>query len=68
MKASPTIPTSNVKLLRVPEACERLAVSRRKLWRLIATGAIRSVRVGARGTRIPEQALADFVASLPAAR
>jgi len=57
-----------MKLLRVPEVCERLGVSRRKVWRLIATGTLRSVRVGVRGTRIPEHALADFIASLPAAR
>jgi len=56
------------RLLKVPEASERLGVSRRKVWRLIATNALHSVRVGARGTRVPESALSDFVASLPSAR
>jgi hypothetical protein len=35
---------------------------------MIAVGELKSVRVGARGTRIPESALSAFVASLPAAR
>jgi excisionase family DNA binding protein len=56
------------KLLTVPDAADRLCVSHRKLWRLIATGALKSVRVGVRGTRVPESALTAFVASLPSAR
>lgn len=64
----PPLPNPTVKLLRVPEASERLGVSSRKVFRLIAMGALRSVRVGMRGTRIPEQALTEYVAALPAAR
>lgn len=56
------------RLLTVPDAAERLGISPRKLWRMIAVGELKSVRVGARGTRIPESALSAFVASLPAAR
>ena len=66
MKPSPP-PTPN-RLLRVPEASERLGVSRRKLWRLIATNELKSVRVGARGTRVSEHSLSNYVASLPSAR
>jgi len=56
------------RLLTVPDTAARLGVSNRTAWRLIATGAIKSVRVGARGTRISEAALADFIAKLPEAR
>lgn len=59
---------SSDRLLKVPEASSRLGVSKRKVWRLIATNEIQSVRVGARGTRVSESALAAFVAGLPTAR
>jgi excisionase family DNA binding protein len=56
------------RLLTVPEVSDRLGISARKLWRMIGTGQLKSVRVGARGTRIPEAALNEFVDALPAAR
>jgi len=59
---------SPLKLLTIPEVADRLGVSHRKLWRLIATGELKSLRVGARGTRISEAALANFIAKLPEAR
>jgi excisionase family DNA binding protein len=50
-------------LLTVPEAAKALAISRSKLYELIASGAIRSVRIdGAR--RIPLNALNDYVNAL----
>ncbi|MEV3925468.1 helix-turn-helix domain-containing protein [Actinomadura coerulea] len=50
-------------LLTVPEAAKALAISRSKLYELLASGAIRSVRIdGAR--RIPLNALNDYVNTL----
>ncbi|GGQ11973.1 helix-turn-helix domain-containing protein [Actinomadura citrea] len=50
-------------LLTVPEAAKALAISRSKLYELLASGAVRSVRIdGAR--RIPLNALNDYVNAL----
>jgi len=50
-------------LLTVPEAAEALAISRSKLYELIASGLVRSVRIdGSR--RVPVEALESYVAEL----
>jgi excisionase family DNA binding protein len=50
-------------LLTVPEAAEALAISRSKLYELIAAGLIRSVRIdGSR--RVPVEALETYVTQL----
>ncbi len=50
-------------LLTVPEAAEALAISRSKLYELIAAGLVRSVRIdGSR--RVPVEALQTYVAQL----
>jgi excisionase family DNA binding protein len=50
-------------LLTVPEAAEALAISRSKLYELIAAGLVRSVRIdGSR--RVPVEALETYVAHL----
>ena len=50
-------------LLTVPEAAEALAISRSKLYELIAAGLIRSVRIdGSR--RVPVEALRSYIAQL----
>jgi excisionase family DNA binding protein len=47
-------------LLTVPEAAKALAISRSKLYQLLASGAIRSVRIhGSR--RIPADALTTYI-------
>jgi len=47
-------------MLTVPQAARALAISRSKLYELIASGALRSVRVhGSR--RIPRKALEDYI-------
>jgi excisionase family DNA binding protein len=56
------------QLLKVPDVSARLGISIRQVWRLIATGAIASKRVGTRSTRVPETALAQFIEKLPEAR
>ena len=50
-------------LLTVPEAAKTLAISRSKLYELLAAGLVRSVRIdGSR--RVPVEALETYVASL----
>ena len=54
-------------LMTVPEAAEALAISRSKLYELITSGAITSVRIdGSR--RIPLTALEDYISRLLAER
>ena len=54
-------------LLTVPEAAEALAISRSKLYELLATGAVASIRVdGSR--RVPLTALEEYVSKLLAER
>jgi len=54
-------------LLTVPEAAEALAISRSKLYQLLASGAIASIRIdGSR--RIPLTALEEYVTRLLAER
>ncbi|MFI6514052.1 excisionase family DNA-binding protein [Spirillospora sp. NPDC050679] len=50
-------------LLTVPEAAKALAISRSKFYELLASGAIRSVRIdGSR--RVPYDALTDYINAL----
>ena len=50
-------------LLRVPEAAEALALSRAKVYQMLASGQLKSVKIGA-ATRIPIGALQRLVAQL----
>jgi excisionase family DNA binding protein len=53
----------NKILLTVPEAAAVLAISRSKLYELLAAGVVRSVRIdGSR--RVPVEALETYVANL----
>lgn len=54
-----------VLLVRPEDAAMALGVGRTKVYELIRSGALRSVRVGGL-RRIPVSALAEFVASLEA--
>ncbi len=47
-------------LLTVPEAADALAISRSKLYELIASGAIASIRING-SRRIPLSALEEYV-------
>ena len=50
-------------LLTVPESAEALAISRSKLYELLASGAVDSIRIdGSR--RVPVEALETYVAAL----
>ena len=50
-------------LLTVPEAARVLAISRSKLYELLASGAVRALRIGG-SRRIPVSALNDCVSGL----
>ena len=50
-----------VRLLRIEEIAERLAVSRSMAWKIIALGQLRSVRIG-RAVRVRPQDLDDYLA------
>jgi excisionase family DNA binding protein len=54
-------------LLKVPEVLERLAISQTKLYELLSSGELRSVKVG-RARRIPSHELERFIAELDDAR
>ncbi len=58
-------PSSRRVLLSVEEAADQLSLSRTRLYALIKSGAIESVRVG-RLRRVPAEALPQFVARLVA--
>lgn len=50
-------------LLKVPDVAVRLGLSRAKVYELMASGSLRSVRVGG-SRRVRSQDLHDFVAQL----
>jgi excisionase family DNA binding protein len=52
-------------LLTPEEAARQLSIGRTKVFALMESGAIRSVKIG-RSRRIPADALTDYVASLTA--
>jgi excisionase family DNA binding protein len=53
-------------LFRPDEAAQRLGIGRTKVYKLMARGELRSVKIGA-ARRVSATALADFVAALDAA-
>ncbi len=53
---------ATVRLLRIEDVAERLAVSRSMAWKLIAYGQLRSVRIG-RAVRVRPQDLEAYVAA-----
>lgn len=50
-------------LLKPEEAARQLSIGRTKVFALMETGEIRSVKIG-RSRRIPADALAEYVANL----
>ena len=55
---------SLTRLVTIPEVAARLGVSVRKTWRLVAEGKLKTVRVGARGTRVIEGEVDRFIEEL----
>lgn len=54
---------SQARLNSVPATCERLSVCRAQLYRLMNSGALKSVKVGRRRL-IPEAAITDYITGL----
>lgn len=54
-------------LLKIPEVMERLAVGQTKVYELMSSGELRSVKVG-RSRRIPSDELERFIADLDDSR
>jgi len=57
------VTTDERLLLRPVEAAERLGIGRTKLYELLRSGELRSVKIGG-ARRVSATALADFVAAL----
>jgi excisionase family DNA binding protein len=51
-------------LVTVPEAARMLSLGHRKIWELVQSGDLPSVKVGTRSRRVPMTALRDFVRGL----
>lgn len=58
--AVPQVPD---QLLTVQQAADRLALSVRKVWTLLAEGHLTPYRFGARATRVAEKDVARYIAS-----
>ena len=58
--------TAERLLLRPAEAAKRLGIGRTKVYELMRSGELRSVKIGA-ARRVSATALAEFVAALDAA-
>ena len=54
-------------LLKIPDVMERLSVGQTKVYELMSSGALRSVKVG-RARRVPSDELERFMAELDASR
>lgn len=57
------VPVGN-RLLKMPEVADRLGISIRKVWRLIAEGHFKPLKIGQRGTRIAEGDLNAYITKL----
>ena len=62
-----TIPTDSRLLLRPDEAAEAIGVGRSKIYALIASGDLPSIRIGG-SVRVPVDELKDWIAQRVAAR
>jgi len=55
--------TPTAKLHRLDAACDRLGIGRSKLYELMESGEIRSVKIG-RNRLVPESAIVEFIERL----
>jgi excisionase family DNA binding protein len=53
------------RTLTVHQVAERLNVSSRVVWAWIAAGRLKAIKLGPRTTRIPEEALGEFLRACP---
>ena len=55
------ITESSPRTLTVHEVAARLSVSARTVWAWIAAGRLQAIKLGERTTRIPENAVTEFL-------
>ncbi len=60
-KPMDTVDGASLRLLRIEEVADRLAVSRSMAWKLVAYGQLRSVRIG-RALRVRPADLDEYIA------
>jgi excisionase family DNA binding protein len=59
----PGRPKSIVKLYRISDAAEQLSISRATLYRMVATGSLKLVKIGANGSRITAESIDALLAT-----
>lgn len=59
----PGRPKSIVKLYRVSDAMEQLSISRATLYRMVAAGSLKLVKIGANGSRITAESIDALLAA-----
>ena len=52
------------RLLSIPQTCRLIGVGRSSLYQMMASGQVRSVKIGRRRL-VPREAIDEFVANLP---
>ena len=52
------------RLLSIPQTCRLLGIGRSSLYQMMASGQVRSVKIGRRRL-VPREAVDEFVTSLP---
>jgi excisionase family DNA binding protein len=63
-----TCPECGEPLLTIPQVAQRLGVSERKTWRLIAEGELRLVRLRLREARVAEGIADEYIERIASAR
>lgn len=53
------------RLLKCDEVCTRLGIKKRKFWIMIEQGVLPRVKLGARSTRVPEEAVNKLSLAVP---
>jgi len=63
-----TCPECGEPLLTIPQVSERLGISEREIWRLIAEGELRAVRVRLREARVAAGVVDEYMQRLTSGR
>jgi len=58
----PTMTEPDLQLMTVADVADRLRISTRQVWRLIADGELETVRIGSRAVRVPTASVVAYVA------
>jgi excisionase family DNA binding protein len=58
----PTMTEPELQLLTVADVADRLRISTRQVWRLIADDELETVRIGSRAVRVPASSVKAYLA------